>query len=350
MQISKKILMEALNKAMIGTKANASTEGYDLLIFANGKIYSYNDEFGVIVNLVSEEPLVGAVKAADFYNVINKLKEDEIKIIATENSWTIKSKKIKAELTLQNSEISKEYIKAIEPKDEWKPVPTDLFGKSSFAKINGNKHPLSGIFIKENEVMSTDGQRINFVLMVSGIEESVWVPNHAFDKMGVFKLTKEYSIQKNWLYFKNDTNDIFCCKVLDSEKYLYDKLKKIMSAYNDESAVVFKGTVPSELRDALSRAKFFSSSEGTFNVINVIVTGTHIEVYSERLSGNYSEKVAFVEPQEMENPIEFRIDFAMFYSSTAYCDKIFILKGQDGKYKLMMANSLGGVQILTLLK
>ena len=51
MQISKKIFMEALNKAMIGTKASGSNQGYDLLIFTNGKIYSYNDEFGVIVNL-----------------------------------------------------------------------------------------------------------------------------------------------------------------------------------------------------------------------------------------------------------------------------------------------------------
>lgn len=315
MNISRKVLLDSLKKAMPGIESgNAVLQGADSFIFHEGKIFTYNDSIAVSIPLeidgLVDEGVEGAVHADEFFKILSKFSADEINFAVTDNkSWVLKCGKAKVEMTLMDFDFTKR-LEGVTPGDDWLVLPSDFIEGIGTCKMLSNKTPMSGIFFEGKNVISTDGFQIN----VCEIQEKLpkfWISDNSANELLKFTNLKEIQQQGNWVHFKAEDGSILSVKTLDSEKFPTEKLMKLMDTSKPKDDDL-KATFPEDLFAAIDRADAFAMDISDHSAIRLVLSKDKIEVSAERNSGKYAEKVAWGESIENDfEPIEMYVDPTM---------------------------------------
>ena len=338
MVVQKKQLLEVLKSCIPGIESGNSTlEGADSFIFHNGNIHSYNDTVSVTVPIeqsgLVEEEIEGAVKAEEFFNVISKMPSDEITFEVNENSWSIKSGKAKAEMSLMNFDFESR-MNGIEPNDDWNEVTDEFINGLMACKMSGNKTSMSGIYINGGDVISTDGWQMNRYQMSDCNLPAFWITDKSVNEL--LKLNKIVEMQLNgtWVHFKTENGTIFSVKTLQIDNFPYDKINALIER-SEPSENDFHNVLPAELFNAIDRAVSFGMEVDEHKVVRLVISKDGIEVSSEKISGKYSEKVAWSE--EITGDIEevqIYVDSTMMGFVSTNGGEFYLLKKSD-KINLM---------------
>lgn len=339
MKINRKEFLLAMKAAMPGIESgNCILEGADTFIFDKGFIHSYNDNISVsipfpITNKQGEK-VSGAIKAKEFYDLINRYPGEEITLIPKDTIWIIKSENAMAEFTLlENTLIDK--IKDILPKKiTWNPIPKDFINGIAISQFSNNKSILSGIFVKDNIITSTDEIRINWYDMKESINDSFWITDKASKELINLNIIAFY-ISDSWVHFQTDNKSIFSCKRLDQTKYetVFEKIKALLDQHKKEKGDI-SNELPGKVIDAINRAAALSTNIESFNSVKLTFTTDYIEVYAERPSGKYTEKVNWDKPFKKEVNTSIFVDYAMIEHGIIYSNS-FYLKTTDNKGKMI---------------
>ncbi|MDD5650441.1 MAG: hypothetical protein PHF86_08515 [Candidatus Nanoarchaeia archaeon] len=345
MEINRNDLLNAMGKALPGVETgNTILEGADTFIFKDNYIHSYNDNISITVPFNLDNSLQGSIKARDFYDLINRFKSDTIKIIQKENKWIIKNKSARAELILLENNIFEHIEKLIPNKPKWNKLPEKFFDAINICLFSSSKSSLSGIFLNEDIMISTDEIRINWFKLDSVIKEQFWISDEVTKELIKLPNITNYFIDNSWVHFQSEDGTIFSCKKLQSDLFPYTTIERIVSENKKEKNDI-KGTLPKNLWDAINRASALSMNIELFNSIKLIFTNDYIEVYSERSSGKYSEKVKWDEPIKNIPNISILIDYTFLEQGLKFSNN-FYLKCKDKEPSKIVFIHNDGVQIV----
>jgi hypothetical protein len=316
MIIDRKEFISVLKRAMPGIDTGNSTlEGADTFIFNDGWIHTYNDNISVSVPFSiknkSGDNISGVLKAKEFFDLLNRYKEDSIKLIPKDDMWIIQTEKSKAELTLLENSLLEKIQNINQAKLKWNSIPELFIEGLSICIFSSNRSSLSGIFVQNDKIVSTDEIRINIFTMDSSIEDSFWINDASASELIKLNNPKQYAISDSWIYFKTEAGDIFSCKRLSQDKYPIKQIETLMEKHTYSKTDV-SNILPSTLAEAINRAASFSINIESFETVKLTFTNEGINIFSKRTSGKYNESVEWEKPLKQEiNPISIFIDYAM---------------------------------------
>ena len=349
MTIQKNQLLESLKLCMPGIENGTTTlQGADSFIFHNGNIHSYNDSISVTVPIeqsgLVEENLEGAVKAEEFFKIVSKLPSDEINFTVDDNSWVLKAGKARVEMTLMDFDFDSR-LKGIEPSNDWVNVTDEFIQALGTCKMSVNKTPLSGIYVNGKDVVSTDGWQMNKFTMKECELPNFWITDNSVNE--ILKLHGLCAMQINgtWVHFKTTDGIIFSVKSLLTEKFPYEKINNVLNksqAKEDD----FHGVFPPELFNAIDRAVSFSMDISEHSVVQLTLSKEHIEVFSERISGKYSEKVSWDKDVEEFEPITVCVDSIMMNFVSKHSPEFYILCNEKGQ-KVLLFKTESSVHLMS---
>lgn len=321
MTIQKTELLKKLGLCMSGIeKGNPILQGADSFIFYKDRIFAYNDMISVSVPIENtemlSENLEGAVRAEEFFKIINKMPNEEIQFeISDKNSWVLKSGKARAELALIEFDYERR-LNEIQITDDWIELDDDFITGLNICKMAKNTTPLSGTFIKDKYIMSTDGYQINRFEMKDCVLPEFWVSDKSMNEL--LKFTKLNKIQKNvgsnWVHFKSENDVVFSLKTLATAKYPFDKCSTLLD--NVDLSDLIKGKFPNEIKSVIERASVFNVTMENHLAVKLIIDNQGIEVASENAIGNYSEKVLWEDGEKDFETMVVYIDADMMISAS----------------------------------
>ena len=294
MTIQKKDLLKKLGLCMSGIeKGNPILQGADSFIFYKDRIFTYNDMISVSVPIENTEMLAenleGAVRAEEFFKIINKMPNEEIIFEVSDNkTWVLKSGRAKAELALVEFDYERRLNK-IQISENWIELEDDFITGLNVCKMGKNTTPLSGTFIKDKFIISTDGYQINRFEMKDVELPEFWVSDKSMGELLKFTKLNKVQVQNNWVHFKSENDTVFSLKTLITTKYPYDACCKLLD--NVDLSTLIKGKFPNEIKDVIERASVFDVTLENHSAIKFTIDSEGIEVSSENAVGNYSEKV-----------------------------------------------------------
>ena len=321
MTIQKKDLLKKLSLCMSGIeKGNPILQGADSFIFYKDRIFAYNDMISVSVPIENTEMLAenleGAVRAEEFFKIINKMPNEEILFEVSDNkTWILKSGRAKAELALVEFDYEKRLNEIqIEENDNWIELDDDFVTGLNVCKMARNTTPLSGTFIKGKYIMSTDGYQINRFEMKDCELPEFWVSDKSMAELLKFTKLNMIQIQNNWVHFKSENDIVFSLKTLVTTKYPFDACCKLLDGVELDNLI--KGRFPSEIQNVIERAGVFNIVMENHSAVKLVLDKEGIEVSSENAVGNYSEKINWEDGEKDFEEITVYVDADMIKSAS----------------------------------
>lgn len=221
MKTTKTNLKTALEIVRPGLATKELIEQSTSFAFLSGHVATYNDEISIMHPLDKTlKGLSGAVKAEEFYNLLNKLKQEEIEITLTEAEIQITAGKSRAGLTLQQE--VKLPLSEVGDIGEFTPL-TDDFCKalqftSNAAGTDMSRPILTCVNVTPKGFMeASDGYRIcRTGFKKLPFKTPFLIPSAAVKHITGMKPTG-ISLGSGWLHFQNEQGTILSCRTFNEE-------------------------------------------------------------------------------------------------------------------------------------
>ena len=341
MKVNRKKLLETLALVKPGLASKELIEQSDSFVFTKGNVHTYNDELSVAHPI--DFHVEGAVRAAELFALLNKTKEDELEIEASEGGLTVIGKKFKAQIQFQPDIVLPIFFGDDESYD-WKDLPSDFsIGVASclFSVGKDMSEPvLTCIHAFENKVESCDRYRLTRYIFSADktvIYDDLLIPATAARELSKYKPI-QYAIAAGWIHFSSEAGTLFSCRT-------YGQLKFPDLTKNLEIA---GGTVkfPEDMNEMLARAAIFAgdSLSGT-PTVSVSIGGGKIAVRGVQDSGSFEE---WSRIRYDGQPISFHINPTFLFSIlNSKCDAVAAetrLKFQNANFTHVVCTILGNTK------
>ena len=344
MIVNREKLIMALQMVRPGLARKELIEQSDSFVFTKGNVHSYNDELSV--SFPVDFHVEGAVRAKEFFDLLNKTKEDELDIEAVEGGLTVKGRKYNATIKFQPDIVLPIFFGDDETYD-WKDLPADFsIGVASclFSVGKDMSEPvLTCIHVTGNTVESCDRFRLTrYIMSPSGdaptqdanITDDLLIPATAARELSKYDPI-QYAIAAGWIHFSSAVGTLFSCRT-------YSQLKFPDLTKNLE---IVGGVVkfPEDMSDMLTRASIFAgdSLSGT-PTVSVTIGDGKIIVRGVQDSGSFEEwsRIRYEGP-----PLSFHINPAFLFSIlNSKCDAVAAetrLKFQNANFTHVVCTILG---------
>lgn len=249
-------LVKALEIVKPGLAIKEHIEQSTCFAFLNGNIVTYNDEISVS-HPIEGLSITGAIKAEEFYQVLNKLKKDEIEIAVNGSEVLITSGKAKAGLTLQ--EDIKMPLDAIGEHGKWKKAPDGLIEAIkfvSFACSSDASRPILTCVNVETSgtIMASDSFRIIKYELGEKIAltQTFLIPATTVKRLNDCKPT-HIAEGQGWIHFKTAAGTVYSCRTFFGDTF--PDTSKVMSVEGEDFEL------PKAIEEVLDRASIFSKEE-----------------------------------------------------------------------------------------
>jgi len=255
MKIKTQELVEALEIVKPGLARKEVIEQTTSFAFLNGKIVTYNDEFSISHPLDGVE-FEGAILAENLYQLLKKMKMEEIEVDVDNSNIVFQAGRIKAGLVMQ-SEIKLPLEEIEKPKD-WVSLPKD-FSKFIALSVTScskdmSKPVLTAIHVnKEGYMEASDSYRITRCQFDGELQDIETFLLPATSAVEVMKINPtEISQSESWVHFRNEIGTIFSCRILEGD---YPNASRVLNTSGRK--IVF----PKRLRESMERANIFAKRD-----------------------------------------------------------------------------------------
>jgi len=345
MNVKRTELLKALKQCLPGIEnGNSVLEGADLFVFNNGYVHSYNDVISVSVPVKSEgllgEGIDGAVKAEEFYSIINKFNGDLIEFTAENDKWVLKSGKAKAELTLMAGDFSERFENITPEKKKWLEISPEFTQGLGICRMSNNKNAISGLFVTSKDIVSSDGFQINYFKYKGADFENFWISDASAGELLKVGVLTHIQLKGTWAHFKTADNTTFSIKTLQAEKWPYEKILDVLNTHKKTKTSV-AATFPKKLFDAIDRASSFYFDISDSKAVRLSISSKRIMVSAERIAGKFEEKVAWKDEPPQFPAFELYVDTDMILFAARRSMSFYIheIEGNAPRMIFTMENS-----------
>jgi hypothetical protein len=190
---------------------------------------------------------------------------------------------------------------------------------------------------------------VNYYTLDDDIVTSFWINDDSVTELLKLQNPKKYYVSDSWVHFQTEDKTIFSIKRLNQENYPYTKILEFVESHKKEKGDI-SNELPNKLIDAVNRAAALSQNIESFDTVKLTFTKDHIEVFSQRPSGKYTENVPWEKPFKKDiSPISIYVDYSMIQNGIKY-SKSFYLKNieKEGKIKTRVVFvSEFGIQLIS---
>jgi len=269
-------LLQALEIVKPGLANREKIEQSTSFAFIEGKVVTYNDEIS-LSHPVEGLDITGAVQAAELYELLRKIKQDDIEISVEDNEIQIKAGKATAGLTL-HQEI-KLPLEEIGEAGKWKTIPEGFLNAVKMSIYSTGKNLgeplLTCVHVNENGyIEGSDGLRIIRYQINKMPVKTFLIPYGSASE--VVKLNPiKIAEGKGWIHFKTEKGTIMSCRI-------FEEAYPETSGFLKVNGVCF--VFPQGINDILDRAMVFSS-----DTVNIKLDKKKISIKSESEAGWFEE-------------------------------------------------------------
>lgn len=285
MKIDKKELKDALEKVKPGLANKEVIEQSTSFAFMGDRVVTYNDELS-ISHPVNNLEVVGAVKAQELYQFLDKVKQDTIDLQWEDNQVRITAGRSKAGLIMKKEVVLP--IDEIGDVGRWKKCPEGLLAAMLFCRTSCSQDMSKPILTcvhvrKDGLIEASDSYRvIRYDIKEKVPVDSFLIPVSSVNKLSGYTITHIAS-GSGWIHFKTAEGTIISCRVFEEN---YPDLEFILNFEGIPSRL------PATMKDALERASVFVRSDFNFDsLITLEISEGHVTVTAESESGWFEEKL-----------------------------------------------------------
>lgn len=334
MRTNREELLNVLESVSPGLAVRENIEQSSCLVFHEGYVRSFNDE--IACSRKSTLKIKGAIKAAPFLALLNKLKEDFIDIECNETDLQIKGKRKKANLTME-AEVSLP-VEDIEIPEDWIAIDSELSEAvrivHSCASTDESDFKLTCVHIHPEFLEATNLFQIARYFIKIGLKESILVRAESLKKIVGYDMT-EMSETGSWIHFRNPVGLVFSVRKHIEE---YDLLDKFI-----EKGGLTSMTLPGGLEEVVSIAEIFSSEDITDNMVTVDLKADRIIIEGQGVSGTYKEMKQIKYSGE---PVKFKISPKLLVEISKKANECAIGEGRlfvdTGKFRYVASTQMDG--------
>lgn len=343
MNVRRSELLKALKQFLPGIEnGNSVLEGADLFVFDKGFVYSYNDVISVSVPVKSEglleEGIEGAVRVEEFYGIINKFNGDLIEFTVENDKWILKSGKAKAELTLMAGDFSERFENIAPEKKKWLEISAEFTQGLGICKMTNNKNSISGLYITQDNITSSDGFQINHFKFKHNNDapefENFWISDASASELLKVGVLTHMQLKGTWAHFKTADNATFSVKTLQAEKWPFDKIMSVLDSHKKTKTSI-AATFPKELFDAIDRASSFYLDISDSKAVRLSISPKRILVSAERIAGKFEEKVMWKDAPPNFAAFELYVDTQMILFATRRSMSFYIFEKDDNAPRMI---------------
>jgi len=287
MIVSKIKLQRALEIVKAGLSNREIIEQATCFAFIDGKITTYNDEISLSTPFPELE-ITGAINADDLYQLLSKLKKDEIEVNISETEITLEAGRAKAGMILQ-SEI-KLPLEELLGKKKWKVLPEKFLTAMDFVRGSASNNLSQPIITcvhvsSEGFLEASDSFRITRYNVNDIPVKTFLIP--ATSCTEVLQLTPTHIAEgKGWVHFKNEIGTTLSCRVFEDDKFPQTKLILLMEGQD----IIF----PKNSLEVLERASVFSKREHMIDeVVEIILEEKKLTIKSSSDTAWFEESLNF---------------------------------------------------------
>ena len=285
MKINKVDLQNALERVKPGLANKELIQQSTSFAFLNGCVATYNDEISISHSVAGLE-ITGAVQATELYQLLKKLKQDELELTVTENEILLTSGKTKAGLTLQ-TEI-KLPLSEVERKSKWKTLPEGFKDALRFAvspcSKDMSKPVLTCVHVNaEGFIEGCDNYRVaRWTLEAEFPTGTFLIPQSSV--LELLKLDPvKVALDGGWVHFITDDKTTMSCRVIDDR---FPNTEKLLGVSGAEI------TLPEGISDVLDKASVFSKRDTALDeAVTIILEKKKVRIESKSETGWFKEEV-----------------------------------------------------------
>lgn len=310
MKINKLELQKALEKVKPGLARSEFIEQTTSFAFTGGNVVTYNDEIS-ISHPVENLDVTGAVKAQTLYELLNRIKDEEIDIDWEDNQVIIKAGKSKAGLVFEQ-EVVLPVEEEIGEIKGWKKLPEDFIKALKFCypccSRDMSRPVLTCVNVTEKRIEASDSyQIITFDLSDKIPVEPFLIPVSAIRELVKYDI-KEVSKGESWIHFRTEDGTVFSSRIFMGEFPNID-------AHLEVSGKEFD--FPKNTREILERADVFSkkgaSHDDIIPAVEIEIKKKLMHVSAKNEHGWFKERARVKyadDPVAFEVGIDFLLDIA----------------------------------------
>jgi hypothetical protein len=241
----------ALDKLKPGLSKNALVEESEMVLFEPEHLFSYNDE--VAISCPFETGLTGAIRAKELYDLLKKLKKNEIKTKKKDDQFTFTCGNTKAGFKLIEDMGPPPTLAQVGEVKDWIELPDDFVDALGFCMFSASSNIGMGILtclrFEGKEALSCDNFRATQYRMKKGLEEGMvlYIPKGAAGPLVSYK-PKEVHAAGSWIHFRNEEKMIFSCRTMGAESWP-EGIKGIFKGKGD------KIPFPDDIKEIILRAE-----------------------------------------------------------------------------------------------
>jgi hypothetical protein len=331
--MKKQDLLTALEIVKPGLSNKEIIEQSTSFAFINGTVVTYNDEISISYP-VEGLNITGAINAKELYQLLRKIKKDEIEIAVVGNEIQVTSGRSKAGMLLQNE--IKIPIDQIGKSEKYKALPSYFIEALRFAvdacSRDMSKPALTCVHINEaGFIEGSDSFSIARFTLDSKLKIStVLIPATSIREL--IKLEPiEVAEDKGWMHFRNKNKAKISCRVLtdafpDTTNFLKVKGEQL--------------TFPKTTLDILDRAVIFNDAEGIMQeCVFITLEKNKIKINSKSTTGWFEETS---NTQYSGNPASFGITPCLLrrilseVQNCVYNERTMKFKGEQWEYVIAL--------------
>lgn len=294
--------MEALAIVQPGLATKEIIEQSTSFAFVDGCVVTYNDEIS-IRHPVPNLELEGAIKASEFYKLLEKLNKDEIDMDVDGAEVRLKCGRTKATFTLKEKVVLP--ISEVGEIKQWQVVPEKFVEAISFCIFSCSKQMTTPVLTcvhvdtENNWAESSDNYRLTKHTFPSGLD----IPKFLLPYESAMVLSTygpaitHVSEGEGWIHFRMGTGTIFSARVFD-DKYPDTSMFYEVSGQDLQ--------LPKTLGDILERAEIFSKRAHVLDeYVTIDMANNQIGVQATSEVGSFHESA---NTKYGDNPISFSIN------------------------------------------
>ncbi len=322
-------LINVLAKIKPGIADKEIIEQTDHFIFEKERIWTYNDQISISQKFNSN--LIGAVKATEFYNLLDKIEDEELDITMMNETFLIQNNNILININI-NPDIKIKFSRKIDDK-KWQKLPDDFIESLTmciFSTSSNMMQPeLTCLWVNDKTIFSTDRFRATKKEMNTGVKTSFLIPALVVQELKNYKVNKIYLEDEGWLHFIDDQNTMFSCRTFKDVKYL----KQLEKYFEVEGELI---EFPDNLKSVIERVKILVTADfNTDKFISFTLYNNKLLCEAKGSYGSIKEKININYKGERicfkVNP-DFFIDILTQIKSVIV-GKTLLFQNQDKKFK-----------------
>lgn len=283
--MNRESILEALEIVKPGLASKEHIEQSTCFAFTNGKIVTFNDEISVSHPVEGLEGIEGAIQANEFYQVLSKLKANEIEIEVDGPEVRLKAGRAKAGLVLQ--EKIRMPLEAIGEKSKWQKIPENMLEALkfvSFACSSDMSRPIiTCVNVKpDGTIEASDSYRIISYKLDEEVPISTFLlPASTIRRLSGCKPVK-ISEGHGWVHFLTSAGTEYSCRTFFGDTF--PNISKFMDVEGEDFEL------PSSIEELLDRAAIFSNDSES-NAVTITIKPKRMVVRGQSDTGWFEEYV-----------------------------------------------------------